>query len=116
MFVSQYYADSFEEVVALAHNTLGSDYTLLSIVGGGVIGDGLESDDPAAPAISLLSGVVPVSAGVEAFMFGPSEHPPESSSSAWNAIGRGQDTPSYIMFADPFSKIQEVINLPVPTL
>jgi small ligand-binding sensory domain FIST len=110
LFVSQYYADSFEEVVAVAHETLGSDYTLLSIVGGGVIGDGLESDDPAAPAMSLLSGVIPASAGVEVFMFGPSEEPPESSSSAWNAIGRGQDTPSYIMFADPFSKIQEVIN------
>ena len=42
LFVSQQYADTFEDIVSVAHRTLGSDYTLLSIVGGGVIGDGME--------------------------------------------------------------------------
>ena len=42
LFVSQQYADNFEDIVSVAHQTLGSDYTLLSIVGGGVIGDGIE--------------------------------------------------------------------------
>lgn len=110
LFVSQQYADIFEELVTVAHQTFGTDYTLLSIVGGGVIGDGLESDNPAAPAMSILSGVIPSSAGIEVFMFGPDEQPPSPSSTAWNAIGRGQDNPSYIMFADPFGKIQEVLN------
>ena len=110
LFISQQYAKEFEDIVATAHQTLGDDYTLLSIVGGGVIGDGLESDNPGAPAMSMLTGILPASASHEIFMFGPDELPPDPSSSAWNAIGRGQDTPSYIMFADPFGKIQEVIN------
>jgi small ligand-binding sensory domain FIST len=135
LFVSQQYADSFEEIVAAAYDSLvaegttaGStpeeakeDFTLLSIVGGGVIGDGLESDDPNAPAISLLTGILPKSAQVEVFMFGnddddneqkqqPLPPPPPPSSTKWNKIGHQQDLPSYIVFADPFSKIQETLN------
>jgi len=110
LFVSQQYAENFEDIVKVAHEILGDDYTLLSIVGGGVVGDGLESDNPGAPSMSLLSGIVPADAAVEVFMFGPDEQPPPPESLAWNAIGRAQDTPSYIMFADPFGKIQEVIN------
>lgn len=110
LFVSQQYADSFEEVVGTAYEVLGQEFTLLSIVGGGVIGDGLESDNPSAPAMSILTGILPASAGVEVFMFGNDEQPPPPSSVAWNEIGRRQDVPSYIMFADPFSKIQETLN------
>ncbi|KAL9189285.1 hypothetical protein ACHAXT_011775 [Thalassiosira profunda] len=110
LFVSQRYADAFEGIVSAAHQTLGADTTLLSIVGGGVIGGGEESDDPAAPAMSLLAGIIPASAGVEVFMFGPDELPPPPTSEAWNAIGRGQDIPSYILFCDPFCKMQEVIS------
>lgn len=134
LFVSQQYADSFEEIVAAAYDSLvaeattaGStpeeakeDFTLLSIVGGGVIGDGLESDDPNAPAISLLTGILPKSAQVEVFMFGNDDDeqqkqkqlppPPPLSSTKWNEIGHQQDLPSYIVFADPFSKIQETLN------
>lgn len=110
LFVSQQYAESFSDIVSTAYETLGSDYTLLSVVGGGVIGDGLESDDPAAPAMSMLSGVVPASAEIEVFMFGPDEQPPPPSSLAWNAIGHRQDIPSYIVFADPYGPIQGVID------
>ncbi len=92
LFVSQQYADSFEEIVAAAYDSLvaeaatagsteeeeeAKDFTLLSIVGGGVIGDGLESDDPNAPAISLLTGILPKSAQVEVFMFGNDDNEQE---------------------------------------
>ena len=60
--------------------------------------------------MSILTGILPASAGIEVFMFGPDEQPPPPSSPAWNAIGRAQDNPSYIVFADPFGKIQEVLN------
>lgn len=133
LFVSQQYADTFEEIVAVAYDSLvaeattagsteekeeAKDFTLLSIVGGGVIGDGLESDDPNAPAISLLTGILPKSAQVEVFMFGNDDDnekqqlppPPPPSSTEWNEIGHQQDLPSYIVFADPFSKIQETLN------
>ena len=112
LFVSQQYADSFEEIVAAAYDSLvaeagstaeqAEDFTLLSIVGGGVIGDGLESDDPNAPAISLLTGILPKSAQVEVFMFGNDDDdneqqkqqlppPPPPSSTKWNEIGHQQD-------------------------
>ena len=110
LFVSQQYAESFPDIVSTAYKILGNEYTLLSTVGGGVIGDGMESDNPAAPAMSILSGVIPASAEIEVFMFGPDEQPPPPSSLAWNAIGRRQDMPSYIVFADPFGPIQGVID------
>ena len=110
LFVSQKYNDMFEELVGSASELLGKDTTLLSVVGGGVIGGGTESDDPTIPAISLLHGILPSSAGLEVFMFGPDEAPPPSSSEAWKAIGRGQDTPSYVMFADGFAPIQSILE------
>mmetsp|Transcript_27974 Transcript_27974/g.59056 ORF Transcript_27974/g.59056 Transcript_27974/m.59056 type:complete len:508 (+) Transcript_27974:88-1611(+) len=110
LFVSQRYSDSFEQIVQAAHATLGQDVTLLSIVGGGVIGGGVESDDPTMPAVSLLCGILPVTANVEAFMFGPDEAPPPPSSEAWRAIARGVETPSYVLFADPWSKIDLILN------
>ena len=130
LFVSQQYADSFEEIVTTAYEVLSArsseeenndDFTLLSIVGGGVIGDGLESDNPSAPAVSLLTGILPDSANAEVFVFGSSnnddneqqQQPPPPSSTVWNEIiGRRQqdEVPSYIIFADPFSKIQETLD------
>ena len=109
--VSQHYAPDFRDIVSLVHETLGGDYTLLSIVGGGVVGDGSESDDPRAPAMSLLAGVLPAAAGVEVFCFGPDgEKVPPRDSPAWNALGRRQDVPSYVVLADPFGKVQEVVD------
>mmetsp|Transcript_22798 Transcript_22798/g.47355 ORF Transcript_22798/g.47355 Transcript_22798/m.47355 type:complete len:499 (-) Transcript_22798:896-2392(-) len=110
LFVSQKYADSIPDIVETAHEILGEDTTLLSVVGGGVVGGGVESDDPTVPAMSLLCGVLPSSAGVEVFMFGPDEAPPPASSKAWKAIGRNQDVPSYIVFADPWSPIQKILD------
>ena len=110
LFVSQKYNDLFEELVRTASDQLGKDTTLLSVVGGGVIGGGTESDDPTIPAMSLLYGVLPPSAGLEVFMFGPDEAPPPSSSEAWKAIGRGQDTPSYVVFADGFAPVQSILE------
>jgi hypothetical protein len=120
LFVSQQYADSFGEIVTAAYDSLvaeattagstaeqAEDFTLLSIVGGGVIGDGLESDDPNAPAISLLTGILPKSAQVEVFMFGNDDDddneqqlppPPPPSSTKWNENGHQQELPSYIVF------------------
>ena len=110
LFVSQKYNDMFEELIGIASDTLGKDTTLLSVVGGGVIGGGTESDDPTIPAMSLLCGILPSSAGLEVFMFGPDEAPPPSSSEAWKAIGRGQDMPSYVVFADGFAPIQSILE------
>ncbi|KAL7551829.1 hypothetical protein ACHAWF_015031 [Thalassiosira exigua] len=108
--VSPPYASRFPEIVDAAYETLGGDATLLSVVGGGVVGGGRESDDPTVPAMALLCGILPASAGMEAFCFGPDEPPPPPDSKAWVALGRGQDVPSYALFADPFSKIQDVIG------
>jgi len=110
LFVSQRYIESFGDIVSAAHDALGNDVTLLSIVGGGAVGGGEESDDPATPAMSLLCGILPSTAGVEVFMFGPDEAPPPTSSKAWNALGRGQEIPSYVLFADPFSRIQDIVD------
>ena len=110
LFVSQKYSESFPDIVETAHEILGRDTALLSIVGGGVVGGGVESDDPTIPAMSLLCGILPSSAGVEVFMFGPDEAPPPASSDAWKAIGRNQDVPSYVVFADPWSPIQKVLD------
>lgn len=110
LFVSQRYQEEFEEIVMSAHQILGSDTTLLSIVGAGVIGGGMESDDPTVPAISLLCGVLPSSAGLEVFMFGPDEQPPPPSSEAWKAIGRAANLPSYVIFTDGFAPIQQILE------
>ena len=85
---------------------------LLAIVGGGVIGNREECDEPSKPALSLLCGLLPsTTTGVEVFMFGLDEMPPPVSTvEAWKAIGRGQDIPSYIMFADPWAPISAMLE------
>ena len=110
LFVSQRCADSFPDAVTAAHEILGPDTTILSCVGGGVIGDGTEVDDPTIPAVSLLSGILPNDARIEVFMFGPDEAPPPPSSKAWEALGHSQSLPSYIVLGDPWSPIDKILQ------
>ena len=72
LFVGQAHASQFEEVVEKAYAQLLSmdqnsnpDIQLLSLLGGGVIGDNVELDQPERPCMSLLLGEVPEGAELE---------------------------------------------------
>lgn len=110
LFVSQRCASFFADIVQAARDALGEDTVLLSVVGGGVIGGGVEMDDPNSAAISLLTGVLPVTAGVELLSFGPDDVIPPKDSPIWKAIARNEDIPSYVVFADPWSPGVKVLE------
>ena len=72
LFVGQAHASQFEEVVEKAYAQLiamdqktNPDIQLLSLLGGGVIGENVELDQPERPCMSLLLGEVPDGAELE---------------------------------------------------
>jgi hypothetical protein len=59
LFVGQYHAAHFESLVGAAHARLPVKTRLLSVVGGGVIGENIELDEPSKPSLALLTGCLP---------------------------------------------------------
>ena len=73
LFVSPAYNVTFPDIVRVAHETLGEDVKLLSVVGSSVIGGGSECDEAKEDGISLLCGILPSTADAETFRFGPDD-------------------------------------------
>ena len=105
----------FERVVEQAATKLTSKCRLVSVVGGGVIGEHSELDEPSKPGMSLLVGFDLPANSVELFDFNELRKPPPApDSSYWKKLAgsNGNDAPpgsaSYLLFADPWSPIENV--------
>jgi small ligand-binding sensory domain FIST len=120
LFVGQYHADHFPNLVQRAASLLPSNCHLLSVIGGGVVGERVELDEPSKPSISLLLGRVPQNAQVETFAFNTltKPPPPKEDYNYWNKLanvtaGETSSSPSsasFFLLADPWSPVDSVIQ------
>lgn len=115
LFVSQFHGSMFERIVEQAAAQLTSKCRLVSVVGGGVIGEHSELDEPSKPGMSLLVGFDLPANSVELFDFNELRNPPPAAdSSYWKKLAgsHGNDAPpesaSYLLFADPWSPVENV--------
>ena len=128
LFVSQYYANDFPVIIQQAYEcmlqkceiTIEPKYKpiLLSILGGGVVANTQEFDDPfgSSAAMSLLSGILPKDASATGFYVNQDSND-NSQEAVWKNIKKkieeatprdqsdgstGRSPRSHIVFADPF--------------
>lgn len=94
MFVSQAHSSKFNELVQLASSYFGPNTDLISVIGGGVIGDGRELDIPNQPGLSILTGVLPQGANVQ----------------VCNPHDSLEEDNDYIIFADPYSDVESIVD------
>ena len=94
MFVSQAHGNAFHELVQLASSHFGPDVELISLIGGGVIGDGRELDIPNQPGLSILTGILPDGADVR--VCNPNDSLEEHS--------------DYLIFADPWADVETIVT------
>ena len=101
LFVGPYHADNFANIVKEASRRV--DGTLISILGGGVIGQGVEVEGETTPSLSILGGILPEGARIHATTIEDpkdlnsiqQKHQNDDSSSP-----RGV-SPSYMIWSDP---------------
>jgi small ligand-binding sensory domain FIST len=120
LFVGQYHADDFPNLVQRAASLLPSSCHLLSVIGGGVVGERVELDEPSKPSISLLTGRVPQNAQVETFAFNTltKPPPPKEDYNYWNKLANvtacgtspSPSSASFFLLADPWSPVDTVIQ------
>jgi small ligand-binding sensory domain FIST len=120
LFVAQFHAPQFETLVQQAADALPKSTRLVSVVGGGVVGDAVEIDEPSQPGLSLLIGSLPKGLDdVELFYFNELSRPPPSDDSKdWSNLLYGihdngehdsaARSASVLLFADPWSPLEQV--------
>ena len=114
LFVAQFHAAQFEALVQQASARLPDACRLVSVVGGGVIGDNIELDEPSKPGLSLLVGSIPNGLDdVEIFYFNElAQPPPPPESDYWSSLcSRDESIPSsFLIFADPWSPVEHLVE------
>lgn len=110
LFVTRFHADRFATIVEQAAAQLTPSCRLVSVVGGGVIGENIELDEPSKPSMSLLAGFSLPLDSVELFDFNElAKPPPPVGSQYWNKLsGDGSSSSSFLLFADPWSPVENV--------
>jgi len=114
LFVGQAHASEFEAMVTHAYQKLikhgcKTKIQLISIIGGGVIGENVEIDDPQRPGVSLLLGPLPEGAEVRTI---------EYSNSATDVKDNKKDTTwklsskydSCLVFCDPWAPVENILQ------
>ena len=128
LFVGQYHADSFSEIVEYAQQQIQSfdetkNIEVVAVLGGGVIGGGNELDRTNTPAMSSLIGKLPPNAHANVFSFHKQDveetgisnkllaSPSSTSTSNTTSNKSGQQRPpSYMVFADPLAPLEELLT------
>ena len=134
LFVGQYHAEQFEEIVEYAQTKL--DETLLlhadnddthhskgvevvAMLGGGVIGGGNELDNSETPGMTILSGSLPPNSHATVFQYeeGVNDELPEGilaevekRTSSLGVSQNNERPPSYMVFSDPFAPLEALLN------
>jgi small ligand-binding sensory domain FIST len=102
LFVSKSFSSNFQALVQSAQERLGHNTKLLTVVGGGVVGDGEELEG--VGGLSFLGGILPDGSSVEFF------HHTDSSDGKMSSFRPTRQTrshrdetrqPSHLIFADP---------------
>jgi small ligand-binding sensory domain FIST len=103
LFVSPSFSSNLQALVKSAHERLGDHTQFLTVVGGGVVGDGEELED--ACGLSFLGGLLPEASSVELFYQtdGQKEKPPSFRTANKNNLIHEEKArePSHLVFADP---------------
>jgi small ligand-binding sensory domain FIST len=117
LFVSPFHAEEFQGIVHLAWNTLNehnddnNNIQFLALVGGGVIGGNQEYDDAfGPPAMSLLSGVLPVGANAVGFCSTPDDDYDNFFAPTPTARSSSSSSSSHIVFCDPWADTERLLN------
>ena len=126
LFVSSSHAGSFKRLVKQASEQLPNRTQLMALVGGGIVGQGSEVDQPSLPAMSMLSGVLPNGAKLEMFSFNELNNPPPQDPAFWKELqtnnnnsnnnivrrpsGQEERPPSFLLFVDPWSPIDTILH------
>ena len=109
LFVSPIHAGKFPDVVKIASEKLGDKCRLLSIVGGGVVGENVEMDEPTKPGMALMTGVLPQGTDMELFSFNELKSPPPPvNDDYWKNLV--DDESSVILFVDPWSPLDTIME------
>lgn len=115
LFVGQSHTPFFPELIIRATHELGKQTQLVALVGGGVVGGGNEIDNTSLPAMSLLFGLLPSHSNINIFSF--TEETSRSMESWKKELpsyneggGVASRLPSYLVFADPFSPIDKLLQ------
>ena len=98
LFVGQAHASDFEAIVKQASKSLGPNTRLLSLIGAGVIGERQEVDEPQRPSMSILTGTLPKGAEMEIFSYDR------------ETTSLDCDYASYLLFADPWSSVDSLME------
>jgi len=107
LFVGKAHGKSFEKIVEQVYTSLPSGTRLLSIVGGGVIGENSEFDEPSKPSMAIMTGKLPKGAEIEVFSFNElKKPPPPPESEYWKKL----DSSSYLLLADPWSPVTDILK------
>ena len=112
LFVGQAHAAEFEQIVQEAAKHFDKSTTnLISLIGGGVIGEKVELDQPEQPGIALLTGKLPPGARVDIDTYN------KQRSDFENSLFKDKDPEdgdsesySYLLLADPWSSVQSLMN------
>lgn len=105
LFVGSYHAVAFESLVQVASQRFPN---LVSLVTGGVIGNGVEYDEPSVPSMALLCGSVDFNGELRWFEFNEIHSPPPDTDDLyWKE--NYCDRSSFLLFADPWSPLESVL-------
>jgi small ligand-binding sensory domain FIST len=113
LFVGAKHAGKFAAIVKRASERLPQTQ-LMALVGGGIVGEGSEIDQPKLPAMSMLSGVLPAGSKVDLFSFNELSNPPPKDPAFWKDLRMTTTTegrpPSFMLFVDPWSPIDPILS------
>lgn len=116
LFVPQFHAAQFAALVQQATDGLPDACRLVSVVGGGIIGDNMELDEPSQPGLSLLAGSIGLD-NVDLFYYNELvKPPPPPDSDVWATLRRPRNDAaatspsSFLLFADPWSPVESVLE------
>ena len=113
LFVGQAHASEFEAVVQHAYSRLQSynqSIQLLSMVGGGVIGENVELDEPERPSMSLLLGELPEGAEVEILEYSNAVDDDDNNNNDNDDKLKLDDRfDSCLVFCDPWAPVENIL-------
>ena len=111
LFVSQAHGREFQSIVESVYAKLRGNSRLISILAGGVVGGNVELDEPTKPSMSLLAGALSEQTDFELFDFNElTKPPPDPQSLSWKKLVGNQEHRSSIVFVDPWSPFETVLE------